>query len=261
MDQSIQDFSMDYFSLKGKTAIVTGGNTNLGLSYAVALAKAGADLYIPHFLDDIAEVQEAVEAEGSRIAFIKGDLTDMSYVRAVVDGCMREYGKIDILVNNAGMGFFADFENYPDDMYKKIIDLNLNSVYYLGHETAKVMMKQRSGKIINIGSALSFTADGQCPPYVISKHGVIGITRDFANELGKYNIQCNAMCPGFFVTDVNKGVQENKPLFDKISSRLPEGEWGTIDALMGTVVYLASKASDYVNGWSISVDGGFTCIL
>lgn len=261
MDQSIQNFSMDYFSLKGKVAIVTGGNTNLGLSYAVALAKAGADLYIPHFLDDISEVQEAVEAEGRRIAFIKGDLTDMSYIKAVVDGCLREYGKIDILVNNAGMGHFADFEDYPDEMYKKIIDLNLNSVYYLGHEVAKVMMKQKSGKIINIGSALSYTADGQCPPYVISKHGVIGITRDFANELGKYNIQCNAMCPGFFATEVNQGVQDNKPLFDKISSRLPEGKWGTIDALMGTVVYLASKASDYVNGWNISVDGGFTCVL
>jgi 2-deoxy-D-gluconate 3-dehydrogenase len=131
----------------------------------------------------------------------------------------------------------------------------------MGHEVGKVMMKQGYGKIINIGSALSFTADMNCPPYVIAKHGVIGITRDFAHEMGKYHVQANAICPGFFATEVNKAVQENKPLFEKISSRLPNGKWGELDSLMGTVVFLASKASDYINGWYISVDGGFTTVL
>jgi 2-deoxy-D-gluconate 3-dehydrogenase len=261
MDENIQLFTMDYFSLKGKTAIVTGGNTNLGMSYSVALARAGADLFIPHFIDEIDEVRQAVEAEGRRTFFLKGDLTDRQYRKAVVETCLKEYGKIDILVNNAGMGIFDDFINYPDEAYEKVINLNLNAVYYLGHEVGKVMIKQGHGKIINIGSALSYTADGRCPPYVISKHGVIGITRDFANELGKYNIQTNAICPGFFATDVNKAVQENKPLFEKISSRLPGGRWGNLDALMGTAVFLASKASDYINGWNINVDGGFSTIL
>ncbi|MDR1596164.1 MAG: SDR family oxidoreductase [Treponema sp.] len=261
MDENIKLFSMDYFSLKGKTAIVTGGNTNLGMSYSVAFAKAGADLFIPHFIDEISEVRQAVEAEGRRAVFLKGDLTDREYRKALVKTCLEEYGKIDILVNNAGMGIFADFVDYPDEAYEKVIDLNLNAVYYLGHEVGKVMIKQGHGKIINIGSALSYTADGRCPPYVISKHGVIGITRDFANELGRYNIQTNAICPGFFATDVNKAVQENRPLFEKISGRLPGGKWGNLDSLMGTVVFLASKASDYINGWNISVDGGFTTIL
>lgn len=261
MDPNIQNFSMDYFNLAGKVAIVTGGNTGLGLAYSIAFAKAGADLYIPHFIDDVSEVKAAVEAEGRKIAFIKGDLTDPVYVQAVVDGCLREYGKIDILVNNAGMGVFAPFEEYPAEAWKKIIDINFNAVYFLGHAVAKVMIKQGQGKIINIGSALSYTADENCPPYVASKHGVIGITRDFANELGKHGIQCNALCPGFFETEVNKGVQENKYIYDKICSRLPGGKWGTPDQLMGTIVFLASKASDYVNGWNISVDGGFTCIL
>jgi 2-deoxy-D-gluconate 3-dehydrogenase len=261
MDENIKLFSMDYFSLKGKTAIVTGGNTNLGMSYSVAFAKAGADLFIPHFTDDISEVREAVEAEGRRAVFLKGDLTCGQYRKAVVETCLEEYGKIDILVNNAGMGIFDDFIGYPDEAYEKVINLNLNVVYYLGHEVSKVMVRQGYGKIINIGSALSYTADGRCPPYVISKHGVIGITRDFANELGRYNIQTNAICPGFFATDVNKAVQENRPLFEKISGRLPGGKWGSLDALMGTAVFLASKASDYINGWNISVDGGFTTIL
>jgi 2-deoxy-D-gluconate 3-dehydrogenase len=261
MDENIKLFSMDYFSLKGKTAIVTGGNTNLGMSYSVAFAKAGADLFIPHFIDETAEVRQAVEAEGRRAVFLKGDLTDREHRKAVVETCLKEYGKIDILVNNAGMGIFDDFINYPDEAYEKVINLNLNAVYYLGHEVGKVMIKQGYGKIINIGSALSYTADGRCPPYVISKHGVIGITRDFANELGRYNIQTNAICPGFFATDVNKAVQENRPLFEKISGRLPGGKWGYLDSLMGTAVFRASKASDYINGWNISVDGGFSTIL
>lgn len=261
MDQRVQDFSLDHFSLAGKAAIVTGGNTGLGMVYAIAFAKAGADLYIPHFTEDISEVKAAVEAEGRRVAFIRGDLTDMTYVKAAVAGCVREYGRIDILVNNAGLGHFAPFEDYPDDAWTRIINVNFNAVYFMGHEVAKQMMKQKSGKIINIGSALSYTADMNCPPYVASKHGVIGITRDFANELGQYGIQCNALCPGFFETEVNKGVQENKYIYDKICSRLPNGQWGSPDQLMGTVVFLASRASDYINGWSISVDGGFTCML
>jgi 2-deoxy-D-gluconate 3-dehydrogenase len=259
--ESIKSFSLDYFSLKGKVAIVTGGNTNLGLAYATAFAKAGADLWIPHFTDDTDDVRALAEAEGRRIAFIKGDLTDNDHVRAVVEGCVKEYGKIDILVNNAGMGHFAEFAEYPDDMWKRCIDLNLSSVYYLGHETAKVMMRRRSGKIINIGSALSFTADRKCPPYIASKHGVIGITRTFANELGPYNIQTNAICPGFFASELNSAISDDKAFYDKITDRIAAGRWGDRADLMGTAVFLASKASDYVNGWYISVDGGFTTVL
>ena len=261
MDPNIARFSMDYFSLKGKAAIVTGGNTNLGLSYSVAFLRAGADLFIPHFTDDVSDLKRIAETEGRRVVFLKGDLIDKNYRKAVIDSCLNEYGKIDILVNNAGIGIFADFAEYTDEDYDKVINLNLNVVYYLGHEVGKIMMKQGYGKIINIGSALSFTADMNCPPYVIAKHGVIGITRDFANEMGKYNVQTNAICPGFFATEVNKAVQNNKPLFEKISSRLPNGKWGDLDTLMGTAVFLASKASDYINGWFINVDGGFTTIL
>ena len=259
MQQSVLDFSMDYFSLKDKVAIITGGNTNLGMAYAVAFAKAGADLYIPHFLPDVSEVKAAAEAEGRRIEFLQGDLTDAGYRKMIVADCLEKYGKIDILVNNAGMGIFAPFEEFKDEDYAKVIDLMLNAAYYLGREVGLVMKEQGGGKIINIGSALSFTADGGCPPYVIAKHGMIGVTRDFANELGKYNVQCNAICPGFFKSDVNEGVP--KEIVDRVSAQLPGGRWGEFGQLMGTAVYLASKASDYVNGWYISVDGGFTAII
>ncbi|MCL1897049.1 MAG: SDR family oxidoreductase [Clostridiales bacterium] len=259
MQQSVKDFSMDYFSLKGKTAMITGGNTNLGMAYAVAYAKAGADLYIPHFLHDVSEVKEAVEAEGRRIEFMQGDLTDPGYRKAIVMDCLKKFGSIDILVNNAGMGIFAPFEAYRDEDYAHVIELMLNVAYYLGREVGLVMKSQGGGKIINIGSVLSFTADGSCPPYVIAKHGVIGVTRDFANELGRFNIQCNALCPGFFKSDVNTGVPQE--IKDRVSAQLPNGEWGEFGQLMGTAVFLASKASDYINGCAISVDGGFSAMI
>ena len=259
MQQSVKDFSMDYFSLSGKVAIITGGNTNLGMAYAVAFAKAGADLFIPHFLPDVSEVREAVEAEGRRIEFLQGDLTDPGCRREVVPGCLEKYGKIDILVNNAGLGLFAPFEEYRDEDYAHVIELMLNVAYYLGREAGLVMKGQGGGKIINIGSVLSFTADGGCPPYVIAKHGVIGLTRDFANELGRHNVQCNAICPGFFKSDVNAGLPQE--LRDRVSAQLPNGAWGEFGQLMGTAVFLASKASDYINGSAISVDGGFAAII
>ena len=259
MQQSVKDFSMDYFRLDGKVAIITGGNTNLGMAYAVAFARAGADLYIPHFLPDVSEVKEAVEAEGRRIEFLQGDLTDGDYRKNVVSDCLEKYGRIDILVNNAGLGIFAPFEEYKDSDYARVIDLMLNAAYYLGREVGLIMKRQGGGKIINIGSALSFTADGDCPPYVIAKHGIIGLTRDFANELGKYNVQCNALCPGFFKSDVNVGVPQE--IKDRVSAQLPNGEWGEFGELMGTIVFLASRASNYINGWAVGVDGGFTAMI
>ncbi len=255
------NFSMDFFSLKGKVAIITGANQGLGMAYAVAFAKAGADLYIPHFTDDVSEVKELVEAEGRRVEFIQGDLTNKEYIQQVVDGCMETYGKIDILVNNAGASAFAPFEDYPDRYWDMCINLDLNAVYFLSHAVAKIMKKQGGGKIINIGSALSYTADKHCPPYTVSKHGVIGLTRVFANELGEFNIQTNAICPGFLATEVNAELRKDPAFYNKITNRISAGRWGEMEDLMGTIVYLASKASDYVNGWHISVDGGFTTTL
>lgn len=261
MVNSFENFSLDFFSLKGKVAVITGANQGLGMAYAVAFAKAGADLFIPHFTDDIAEIKALVEKEGRKVVFLQGDLIDKEYRKAVVDSCMKEYGRIDILVNNAGVSRFADFEDYPDEYYQSCVDLDLNAVYYLSHEVAKIMKKQMGGKIINVGSALSYTADKNCPPYTIAKHGVIGLTRVFCNELGQYNIQTNAISPGFLATEVNAELRKDPEFYKKITNRIPAGRWGEMEDLMGTMVFLASKASDYVNGWSISVDGGFTTTL
>ncbi len=254
-------FNMDWFSLKGKVAMVTGANQGLGMGYAVAFAKAGADLFIPHFTEDIAEVKQLIEKEGRKAFFLRGDLTDKEYRKACIDECMRQYGCLDILVNNAGISAFADFDDYPDKYWEMCINLDFNVVYYLSKEVAKVMKVQGGGKIINIGSALSYTSDKNCPPYTAAKTGVLGITRNFANELGQYNIQTNAICPGFLATDVNAELREDQAFYNKITNRIAAGRWGKLEDLMGAVVFLASKASDYVNGVDINIDGGFFTTL
>ena len=258
---NIQDFSLEYFSLKGKTAIVTGANQGLGMAYAVAFAKAGADLFIPHYTENVDEIRMLIEAEGRRVEFLRGDLSDRPYIDEIVKSCLNAYGKIDILVNNAGTNHFEDVMTFPDEQYRKVMDIQLNATYYMTHEAGKIMAKQGGGKIINIGSALSFTGDSLCPPYVIAKHGVIGITRYFANDLGKYNVKVNALCPGFFYSDMNSAISDNKEFYEKITSRIALGRWGDSHDLMGAIVFLASRASDYMSGWYISIDGGFATTL
>jgi 2-deoxy-D-gluconate 3-dehydrogenase len=261
MSQGLRDFSLAAFSLKGKVAMVTGANQGLGMAYAVAFAKAGADLFIPHFTDDVSEIKQLIEETGQKVAFLQGDLTNKLYIEDVVQACLKEYGSVDILVNNAGTATFGDFLDYPDTAWQKIMDINLNAVYYLSHRVVKEMIKQKSGKIINIASALSFTADKKCPPYTTSKHAIVGLTKVFANEAGSYNIQTNAIAPGFLATDVNKDLHEDKAFYNKITNRIPSDRWGAAYDLMGAAVFLASDASNYINGWTINIDGGFATTL
>ncbi len=262
MVNKLNDFSLENaFSLKGKVAIVTGANQGLGMAYAVAFAKAGADLFIPHFTADISEIKRLIEETGRKVVFLQGDLADQAYINEVVQGCMQEYGQIDILVNNAGVGIFGDFLDYPDSTWQKVMDINLNAVYYLSHRVAKQMVKQKSGKIINIASALAFTADKNCPPYTTSKHAIVGLTKVFANEVGQHNIQTNAIAPGFLETEMTKGFLEDEMYYNKIVDRIPAGRWGQGFDLMGAAVFLASNASNYINGWTINVDGGFTTTI
>ena len=257
MDQSINDFSMEMFNLKGKVAMITGGNTNLGMGYSVAFAKAGADIFIPHFTDDIDEVKEAVEKEGRRVEFIKGDLVEADYRKAVIDKCMEAYGRIDILVNNAGASTRAMFAETTDAAFAGDMELMLNVGFYFCRDVGTLMKSQGSGKIINIGSALSFTAGGGGnPSYAVAKHAVIGLTRSVAATFRDDNVQCNAICPGFIPSAINGNMTADKA--PEIARRLPRGEMQTPGQLMGTAVFLASAASDYVNGTYVIVDGGFS---
>ena len=250
-------FSLDFFNLEGKIAIVTGGNTGIGMAYAEALAKAGADLLVTSFDDNINEVKEIVEGLGKKIVFVKGDLTKEECREEVVSKCLETYSKIDILVNNAGTIRRAPLLEYKDEDWKAVMDINLNAVYYLSQKVAKIMVEQKSGKIINIASMLSFQGGKFVPPYTASKHGVAGLTKAFANELASHNVQINAIAPGYIETANTAPIRADENRYNEILSRIPAERWGKVEDLMGTVVFLASKASDYINGHILAVDGGW----
>ena len=266
MKKDPMSFSMDLFSCKDKVIMITGANQGLGMIYAIALAKAGADIFIPHFTDDIDEVKQAVESCGRRVGFIQGDLTDPAYRQACVDKCMETFGRIDVLINNAGTNFAAPLIEFPDKRWKMVVDLQLEAVHYLSHLVAPIMKAQGSGKIINIASALSFAADLNATAYTVAKHGIVGMTRSYAAELGQFGITCNAIAPGFFETEMNASIRDANPsLYNKVCDRCtysPNGRgWGDTFDLMGTVVFLSSPASDYINGDVIVVDGGFKATM
>jgi 2-dehydro-3-deoxy-D-gluconate 5-dehydrogenase len=257
MDFSLDNFSMDFFTLKGKVAIVTGGNTGLGQGYVVALAKAGADIFVPTYDTNWDETRALVEKEGRKVAFIQADLSKREDITAVVDGCMKEFGRVDILVNNAGTIRRAPLLEYKDEDWKAVMAINLDAVYYLSQEVAKIMVNQGGGKIINICSMLSFQGGKFVPPYTASKHGVAGITKAFANELADKGIQVNAMAPGYIETANTAPIRADENRKNEISGRIPAGRWGNPFDLMGAVVFLSSKASDYINGHILAIDGGW----
>jgi 2-deoxy-D-gluconate 3-dehydrogenase len=261
MSKPLTDFSLNDFCLKGKVAMITGANQGLGVAYAIALAKAGADIFIPHFTDEIAEIKKTIEGIGRKVGFLQGDLTDDAYRKDCVKACLDMFGKIDILINNAGNNYIAPLLDFPDEKWKQVIELQLEAVHYLSREVAQVMKKQGGGKIINIASALSFAADIGATAYTVAKHGIIGMTRSYAAELGKYNITCNAIAPGFFYTPMAEMLSREMPeLYTKVCDRTPmcvNDSWGDLYNIMGTAVYLSSSAADYVTGTVIVVDGGF----
>lgn len=254
---NMEKFSLDFFKLDGKVAIVTGGNTGLGMAYVEALASAGADVLVTTFDNNTEEVKNIVESLGRKIVFVQGDLTKKETRDKVVSTCLEEFGKIDILVNNAGTIRRAPLLEYKDEDWQAVMDINLNSVYYLSQAVAKVMAKQGYGKIINIASMLSFQGGKFVPPYTASKHGVAGITKAFANELADLNIQVNAIAPGYIKTANTAPIRADKARNQEILSRIPAGRWGEVSDLMGTVVFLSSKASDYLNGHILAIDGGW----
>lgn len=257
MENNLNNFSMDFFSLKGKVAMVTGGNTGLGQGYAVALAKAGADLVIPTYDKNWDETRELIECEGRKVVFVQADLTKKEDRENVIKISMDSFGRIDILVNNAGTIRRAPLLEYKEEDWNAVMDINLNAVYHLSQSIAKIMVEQKSGKIINIASMLSFQGGKFVPPYTASKHAIAGITKAFANELACKNIQINAIAPGYVATANTAPIRADEKRNAEILGRIPAERWAEPFDLMGTVVFLASKASDYVNGHILAIDGGW----
>ena len=247
----------DLFDLEGKVAIVTGASRGLGQAMAIALAQAGANV-VGVGQSNMTSTKEEVERAGKKFLEIKADLTSTEKVNEIVEKTIENFGRIDILVNNAGTIRREDAIDYTQEDWDAILNLNLKTVFFLSQRVAKEFIKQKSGgKIINIASMLSFQGGIRVPAYTASKSGIAGITKALANEWAKSNINVNAIAPGYMATDNTKAIREDDKRNLEILERIPAGRWGTPEDLAGAVVFLASKASDYVNGHTLAVDGGW----
>jgi len=248
---------LNTFDLKGKVAMVTGCNTGLGQGMALGLAQAGCDIVgVNRFEPD--ETQRKVEALGRRFWSISADLMKSDVASQVVEQAVTAAGRIDILVNNAGIIRREDALNFSEQDWDDVMNINSKTVFFLSQQVARQFIAQGSGgKIINIASMLSFQGGIRVPSYTASKSAVMGLTRLMANEWAKHGVNVNAIAPGYMATDNTEQLRKDQARSDEILGRIPAGRWGVPDDMMGPVVFLASSASDYVNGYTLAVDGGW----
>jgi NAD(P)-dependent dehydrogenase (short-subunit alcohol dehydrogenase family) len=267
----ITDFTLDYFGLGGKNAIVTGGNTGLGQAFTLALAKGGANVFVPSIIDDDTSAgstadstddsgtstRRLVEAERVRYEFMHADITEAGVPRRVVDACVERLGSIDILINSAGICPLGEVLDFGRDKWDATVQVNLTAAFEMSYEVAQHMVPQRSGKIINICSMFSFLGGRLSSAYAATKHGIAGLTKAYCDELAEHNIQVNGIAPGYYATAITTNTRSNPVTNQRVLDHIPASRWGEPVDLMGTVVFLASRASDYVNGHILAVDGGY----
>ena len=248
---------MKSFQIAGRTAIVTGCNTGLGQGMALALAQAGADI-VGVNQGATPETMAQVQALGRKFLDIQRDLSDTSALSGIVEEALTLNGRVDILVNNAGIIRREDAINFSESDWDDVVNLNLKNVFFLAQAVARQFIAQGTGgKIVNIASMLSFQGGVRVPSYTASKSGVMGITRALANEWAKHGINVNAIAPGYMATANTAALQADPVRNAAILDRIPAGRWGSPADLAGPVVFLASPASDYVNGYTVAVDGGW----
>ena len=249
---------LDQFKLDGKVAVVTGAGRGIGQAYALGLAEAGADIAV---VDVIAmdETLDAVKALGRRAIGIKADLAKgEKEAPKIVAKVVKALGRVDILVNNAGIIRREPFLEHSAKNWNDVISINLSTPFFLSQAVARQMVKQgQGGKIINIGSMLSYQGGILIPGYAAAKGGIKSLTMLMANELSKYGICVNAIAPGYIATANTAPIRADKKRNKAILDRIPAGRWGTPDDLKGLCVFLAAPASDYVTGFMYACDGGW----
>jgi 2-dehydro-3-deoxy-D-gluconate 5-dehydrogenase len=244
------------FDLSGKVALVTGANTGIGQAIALALAEAGADVALAG-RSRAEETLAGVRNAGRKGIIIEADFSSTAPVSGVVGQTLAELGGLDILVNNAGIIRRNDAVDFTEADWDAVIDTNLKTLFFLSQTAARHMIAKGSGKIINIASMLSFQGGVRVPSYTASKSGVAGLTKALANEWAAKGLNVNAIAPGYIATNNTSALQADEVRNRQIMERIPAGRWGASSDIGGAAVFLASSASDYVNGHVLAVDGGW----
>jgi 2-deoxy-D-gluconate 3-dehydrogenase len=247
---------MRFFDLTGKIAMVTGTSGGLGQAMTVGLAEAGADI-VAVSSSKSAQTVQAVEALGRQVRHIQADLSHADALEDVVQQAIGCFGKIDILINNAGIIRRTPAAEHSRQDWYDVLDLNLNAAFFLCQLVGKHMLERGSGKIINIASMLTYQGGINVPGYTASKHGIAGITKALANEWAGKGVQINAIAPGYMKTNNTEQILADEKRYQAITDRIPAGRWGDPEDMKGPAIFLASSASDYMNGHVLCVDGGW----
>lgn len=248
---------LDLFKLDGKVAVVTGANTGLGQGMAIALAQAGAKV-VGVARRTCEETEQKIKGFGGEFATVIADLSTTEVIDRILEESVKAFGKVDILVNNAGLIRRCDALDYSESDWDEVVSVNQKVVFFLSQAFAKQYIKQgEGGKIISVASMLSYQGGIRVPAYTASKSALVGLTRAMANEWAKYNINVNAIAPGYMATNNTAQLRDDEDRSSEILDRIPAGRWGTPEDMQGAVIWLASRASDYVNGYTVAVDGGW----
>jgi len=252
-----QSMILDQFRLNGKVAMVTGASSVLGQGICRGLAEAGADIIGVDYVE-MPETQRQVESTGRKFLGVAANLLNIEPIQGILNHAVRTFGEIDILVNNAGILHKADVLDFTEKDWDELMNLNMKTTFFFSQALAKQFIKQnKGGKIVNIASILSFHGDIRVSSNIAGKNGIVGLTKMLANEWAKYNINVNAVAPGYIASNHTIALQENEEKNSDIINKIPAGRWGQIEDIEGAVVFLAVPASNYINGHTLAVDGGW----